>query len=247
MRVMKYRYIFILLLTFLFPYWFVSQTLASGSAFVEGGDFQMGSLYCEEEQNNADWCNDEIPHKVHVDSFWIDKYEVTNSDYRECFVAGVCEPEVLHDDRPGDFNQKNQPVVFVTWKDAKTYCNWRGGRLPTEAEWEFAAQRERLGGAHLGQKYATGSPVKTGSLEPNSLGLYDMMGNVYEWTLDWYGSFHTEGTQENPPGPSEGKNKVVRGGAWNSQSHFLRTSDRVIKDPELRYSDVGFRCVTVKK
>ena len=93
----------------------VSSTIyASEEVLVEGGDFEMGSLYCEEEQNNSDWCNDEFPHKVKVDSFWINKHEVTNDQYRKCFLAGVCEPEVLHEDRPGDFNHKNQPVVFTT-------------------------------------------------------------------------------------------------------------------------------------
>ena len=91
-----------------------SPIFASEQVLVEGGDFEMGSLYCEEEQNNSDWCNDESPHKVKVDSFWISKYEVTNDQYRKCFLAGVCEPAVLHEDRPRDFNQKNQPVVFLS-------------------------------------------------------------------------------------------------------------------------------------
>ena len=118
---------------------FISAPIyASEQVLVEGGAFEMGSLYCEEEQNNSDWCNDESPHKVEVDSFWIDKYEVTNAQYRKCFLAGVCEPEVLHEDRPRDFDQKSQPVVFTTWKEALTFCKWREGRLPTEAEWELS-------------------------------------------------------------------------------------------------------------
>ena len=193
------------------------------------GEYNLGSLYCEEEQGNADWCNDEVPRKVKLDPFWIDKYEVSNADYRECFIAGVCEPSVLHEDRPQDFNKPRQPVVFVNWEDARTYCSWRGGNLPTEAQWEVAAEGKKLGGAHFGQPYGNSAPEIIGKFEANSQGLYDMMGNVYEWTLSDYA-------------PS-GKNKVVRGGAWNSASHFLRTSDRVGKDPELRYSDVGFRCV----
>jgi formylglycine-generating enzyme required for sulfatase activity len=193
------------------------------------GEYSLGSLYCEEEQGNADWCNDEVPRKVKLDAFWIDKYEVSNADYRECFIAGVCEPSVLHEDRPQDFNKPRQPVVFVNWEDARTYCSWRGGNLPTEAQWEVAAEGKKLGGAHFGQPYGNSAPEIIGKFEANSQGLYDMMGNVYEWTLNEYAS--------------SGKNKVVRGGAWNSASHFLRTSDRVGKDPELRYSDVGFRCV----
>ena len=166
----------------------------------------------------------------------MDKYEVSNADYRECFIAGVCEPAVLHEDRPQDFNKPHQPVVFVSWEDAQTYCSWRGGKLPTEWQWEAAAQGERLGGAYFRQPYDKGFPEDTGKFTANSNGLYDMMGNAYEWTLDWYES--TGGT---------GKNKVVRGGSWNSAGHFLRISDRVKKDPELRYSDVGFRCIKIKK
>ncbi len=85
---------------------------------VPEGEYSFGSLYCEEEQGNADWCNDELPRKVNLGAFWIDKYEVSNADYRECFIAGVCEPSVLHEDRPQDFNKPQQPVVFVNWEDA---------------------------------------------------------------------------------------------------------------------------------
>jgi len=222
---------------------FVSNIYAGGQVLVEGGVFEMGSFYCEEEQSNSDWCNDETPHKVQVDSFWVDKFEVTNTEYRKCFVAGVCEPEVLHEDRPGDFNKEKQPVVFTTWKEALTYCKWREGRLPTEAEWEYAAKVEKLGGAHWNQPYGVGSPVSVGSFEANSNGLHDMMGNVYEWTMDWYGPYSKNQKQKNPLGPEKGKNKVVRGGSWDSLGHYLRTSDRVAKDPDLRYSGVGFRCV----
>ncbi len=203
---------------------------------IPGGKYNLGSYYCEEEQGNADWCSDEVSHKVELGQFWIDKYEVSNADYRECFIAGVCEPAVLHEDRPQDFNKPHQPVVFVSWEDAQTYCSWRGGKLPTEWQWEAAAQGERLGGAYFRQPYDKGFPEDTGKFTANSNGLYDMMGNAYEWTLDWYES--TGGT---------GKNKVVRGGSWNSAGHFLRISDRVKKDPELRYSDVGFRCIKIKK
>jgi iron(II)-dependent oxidoreductase len=232
---------FLFFSTVLFACFVNSSIFASEQVLIAAGDFEMGSRYCEEEQNNADWCNDESPHQVHVDSFYIDKYEVTNADYRKCFIAGVCEPEVFHEDRPGDFNKKNQPVVFTTWQEAMTYCKWQEGRLPTEAEWEYVANVEKLGGGHWNQPYAVGSPVAVASFEPNSQGLYDMMGNVYEWTMDWYAPYNN--AAKNPSGPEKGKNKVVRGGSWDALNHFLRTSDRVAKDPDLRYSGVGFRCV----
>ena len=102
----------------------------------------------------------------------------------------------------------------------------------------MAAEGKKLGGAHFGQPYGNGAPENIGKFEANSNGLYDMMGNVYEWTR--YSSSDSSST------PTL-KNKVVRGGSWSSPSHYLRTSDRVEKDPELRYSDVGFRCVNIEK
>ncbi len=210
---------------------------------IPAGEYSLGSYYCEEEQNNADWCSDETPRKVTLNAFSIDKYEVTNADYRECFIAGVCEPEVLHDDRPEDFNKPHQPVVFVNWKDAETYCSWRDGKLPSEAQWEAAAQGQKLGGAHYQQLYATGSPKEVGKLDANSNGLYDMMGNVYEWSRDDFSS--VKAGEEMPS--SKDEDKVVKGGSWNSPSHYLRISDRVKKDPVLRYSDVGFRCIQVEQ
>ena len=210
----------------------------TAQVLIPGGEYSLGSLYCEEEQGNADWCKDETPRNLKLDAFRIDKYEVSNAKYQECFIAGVCEPLVLHDDRPQDFNKSRQPVVFVTWADARTYCAWREGDLPTEAQWEVAAEGKQLGGAHFGKPYGNGAPENIGKFEANSHGLYDMMGNVYEWTQ--YSSDDSSGT-------SALKNKVVRGGSWSSPSHFLRPSDRVAKDPELRYSDVGFRCVNIEK
>lgn len=210
---------------------------------IAAGEFVMGDTFCEEEQGNSDWCSDEVPHKVRLDSFVIDKTEVTNADYRKCFEAGKCGPHALHEDRPQEFDQPRQSVVFVTWEDANNYCKWKGGRLPFEAEWERAAQGKDLGGAHFGKPYNQGAPRDVGGFPPNSRGLYDMMGNVNEWTQDWYGPFETAGLSVNPKGPASGKDKVARGGSWNSPSHYLRVSDRVVRSPELRYSDVGFRCV----
>jgi formylglycine-generating enzyme required for sulfatase activity len=210
---------------------------------IESAEYVMGDPYCQEQQGNSDFCSDEVSHKVQVDGFLIDTHEVTNAQYSQCFAKGVCAPNELHEDRPKDFSKSNQPVVFVTWQDAATYCAWVNGRLPTEAEWERAAKADQLGGAHFGKNYKQGSPEEVGSFSPNSYGLFDMFGNVYEWTQDWYGPYEEAENLKNPKGPEQGKDKVVRGGAWNSPNYFLRSSDRVVRSPELRYSDVGFRCV----
>lgn len=215
----------------------------SKTVLFEAGEFVMGDTYCQDQQSNSDWCSDEIPHTVKLDGYAIDKYEVTNMQYNACVADMVCAPSGVHDDRPMDFGLPQQPVVFVPWSDASTFCKWRKGRLPTEAEWERAAQGSNPGGAHFGQAYGKGAPKEVGSFNPSSNGLFDMMGNVYEWTADWYGPYVTSEPQINPKGPSTGKDKVVRGGSWNSPRHFLRASDRVARDPGLQYSDVGFRCV----
>jgi formylglycine-generating enzyme required for sulfatase activity len=211
------------------------------------GEFSIGNIYCAEEQKNSDWCSDEIPHNVRLKSFSLDQYEVTNSEYMKCFAEGVCNPNDLHETRPKDFSGMKQPVVFVSWKDAQIFCKWRGGNLPTEAQWERAAQADNPGGAHFKEIYNKGATTDVGGQRPNSNNLYDMLGNVYEWTLDWYGPYQLENKGSNPTGSPTGKEKVVRGGAWHSPSHYLRASDRVAKFPEYKYSDVGIRCAYSKK
>ena len=219
-----------------------AATDANGKVAFQGGEFFIGDTYCIEEQNNSDWCVDEIPHKIRLKPFSIDKFEVTNTEYMKCFAEGICAPNGLHETRPNDFSGMKQPVVFVTWKDAQKFCKWRGGSLPTEAQWERAAQGDSPGGAHFKQLYNIGATVDVGGQRPNSSGLFDMMGNVYEWTLDWYGPYLLDNSKINPVGPENGKEKVVRGGAWHSPSHYLRVSDRIAKTPEYKYSDVGIRC-----
>ncbi|MBI4382453.1 MAG: SUMF1/EgtB/PvdO family nonheme iron enzyme [Nitrospinae bacterium] len=230
---------------------FILSTLASPLAFaqeapnqvvIEAGEFVMGDTYCQDRQKNSDWCSDEVSHSARLGRFAIDKREVTNAQYNECVAASVCNPNAIHEFRPTDFNRPQQPVAFVTWEDAKTYCQWRKARLPTEAEWERAAQGKNPGGAYFGRPYDKGAPQDVGLLVPNANGLFDMMGNVYEWTQDWYGPYQTAEVQADPQGPSQGKEKVVRGGSWNSPSHYLRAADRVARSPELQFSDVGFRC-----
>ncbi|MEC7640551.1 MAG: SUMF1/EgtB/PvdO family nonheme iron enzyme [Nitrospinota bacterium] len=210
---------------------------------LNGGEFIMGDRFCATQQANSAWCADETPHTVRLDPYAIGKHEVTDTEYNKCVEAEACAPNVLHGTRPRDFTQPHQPVVFVTWQDAVSFCQWVGARLPTEAEWENAAQALELGGAYYGRDYNSASPQDVGKLSPNSRGLYDMLGNVYEWTLDWHAAYETNKILVNPRGPASGKEKVVRGGAWNSPPHFLRVHDRLGRGPHKRFSDVGFRCV----
>ena len=221
-------------------------------AFIPAGEFQMGS--------NDGW-KDEFPimHTVYLDNFCIDVYEVTNAQYKKFMDAtGYKTPAYWND---SNFNDPKQPVVGVSWNDAKAYADWAGKRLPTEAEWEKSA-RGRL----VGKKYPWGdilthddanydgrggknvcNPV--GSFKPNGYGLYDMAGNVWEWCANWYDNdYYANANKSTPPGPSLGEWRVLRGGSWyyyfSDRVDYLRVAYRRWQpNPSGHSSDVGFRCV----
>ncbi len=209
-----------------------------GMVFVKGGCFQMGDQF-------GDGDSDEKPvHEVCLDDFYIDKTEVTQRAYRQ--QTGKS---------PSRFKGDDRPVELVSWHDAKAYCQKAGKRLPTEAEWEYAA---RSGGKK--EKYAgtSGSPdayawydknsgKKTHPVaqkKPNGLGLYDMSGNVWEWVSDWYDkSYYASSPRNNPKGLSSGSYRVWRGGSWDFYyDHNIRASDRVRRNPFNRLNYGGFRC-----
>ncbi len=213
-----------------------------GMIFVEGGLFEMGSVDGEA---------DEMPvHKVFVNSFWLDKNLVTVKDYFLFCKSTGKEFPVQPD---WEFNE-NLPVVNVTWYDAVEYCKWVGKRLPTEAEWEFAAKA----GTKCAKFIYSGSdnpdevawyikncesimPVAT--KKPNCLGLYDLSGNVWEWTNDWYDpEYYNLRIENNPRGPINGNEKVVRGGSFFNDCHLLRTTNRFKFNPTKRNGMTGFRC-----
>ena len=203
---------------------------------------------------------DEQPaHRVLVDAFFMDKYEVTVRQY------GVFLQEA-GGDRPSEWKtmnktaNQNRPVMGVDWADAARYCKWAGKRLPTEAEWEKAARGTD------GRLYPWGNdpptPLhanfgKTGSNDHGSLapvgtlengkspyGIYDMAGNVWEWVSDWYDdAYYKNSPPQNPAGPSMGGFKVIRGGSWASGPRNLRSADRYRDPPSFRSLYFpGFRC-----
>ncbi len=207
---------------------------------VYGGTFQMGS-------NLPIGTGDEKPiHTVTVSSFYMDKTEVTQAEYRK--VMG---------ENPSSFSGCDDcPVEKVSWHDANEYAKKVGKRLPTEAEWEYAARggNKRKGYTYSGRNYAIGSAAwykvnssnKTHPVaqkQPNELGLYDMSGNVKEWCSDWYG-YYRSSTKSDPKGPNSGSNRVLRGGSWYQERNYCRVANRGSSDPDIRYSNNGFRCVS---
>ncbi len=233
---------------------------------VPAGDFIMGTIAGGGDDN-------ERPvHKVTLDAFWIDRTEVTNAQYRAFVEAtGHREPGGCETGKPtyGDEAKANHPVVCVSWDDAQAYCEWAGGRLPTEAEWEKAARGtdERMwpwGTGFDGSKvnycdincalsrkdtggddgYAESAPVGSYPAGASPYGALDMAGNVWEWVSDWFTPRgYTLSTPVNPHGPNSGDWRTLRGGAWNGTLDNARTGCRAWLEPDKRNVVIGFRCV----
>jgi len=230
---------------------------------IPGGFFDMGS---------SKGASDESPvHKVWVDSFWMDRSEVVQEQFRKYQISD-----------PSHFKNPKNPLEQINWTDAAIYCNerslaeglkpcydeetWRcdfnanGYRLPTEAEWEYACRAGTTTKYSFGNDarklkayawFASNSSRRTktvGQKKPNPWGLYDMYGNVAEWCNDFYSrNYYETSPQKNPRGPAKAKERVLRGGAWNSTADKLRSSSRSsdpsIDDTCLASDAIGFRCV----
>ncbi len=239
----------------------------TGMEFVDvpAGCFKMGDTW-------GDGQGDEKPvHEVCLDGFRMGKFEVTNAQYR-IFKPG--HNSGIYDGN--SLNNDNQPVVNVSWFDAVEYARWlskksgREFRLPTEAEWEYAARGGTDGRNYWGDdpyevcRYANGADLTAksqwpdwaitecndgykvaapvGSYLPNKFGLYDMMGNAWEWTGDWYDAeYYFHGPKDSPTGPSSGSLKNPRGGGWGNASECIRVSDRNGFAPDFKILFLGFR------
>jgi formylglycine-generating enzyme required for sulfatase activity len=243
---------------------------------VEGGTFEMGSESGESIE--------EPLHQVTLSDFFLDKYAVTVAKFREFVIDTGYKTDAEKGDgsyvsENGGWNKKtgvnwrnnnegepakdDHPVIHVSWNDAKAYCGWisrksrQAYRLPTEAEWEYAA---RGGRKSLGYKYSGSNNLSevgwfggnsgeithaVGEKNPNELGLYDISGNVCEWCSDWYGEYPVDACT-NPTGPSSGYSRIFRGGSWNDDEKYCRVAFRNGSGRDYSFDVVGFRLAMTK-
>lgn len=260
----------------------------SGMLRIEGGEFTMGTDDGYPFEGPA--------HRVVLGPFYIDEHEVTNGQYAEFVEAtdyvteserlgwsGVFDPiqngwtkgdgadwRKPHGPGSSYTDMLEYPVVHLSWQDADAYCGWRGARLPSEAEFEFAARgglegatyawgnELTPGGVHQANLwqgtfpqqdrtldgYGSHGPVK--KFPPNGYGLYDMTGNVWEWVNDWYApDYFSRSPIENPRGPRTGEQKVQRGGSWLCSQNYCqgyRVAARMLTEPDSGLNNLGFRC-----
>jgi formylglycine-generating enzyme required for sulfatase activity len=227
---------------------------------VPGGTFLMGTSdshideMLREYGAQIHWFNDERPfHAVGLKSYYVDKYPVTNNQYRSFVKAtGRDEPATWTIRR---HTEPSQPVTGVSWEDAKAYAGWAGKRLPSEAEWEKAARgiNARLfpwgsappeGRANFGGKYGGPTIVNKFPDGASPYGVMDMAGNVWEWAADWYDrDYYSKSPKDDPTGPPAGAGRCVRGGCWVNNPTMIRCAERDVRRlplPELKY--FGFRC-----
>jgi formylglycine-generating enzyme required for sulfatase activity len=244
------------------PAWKVKEKLGIELVRIPGGEFEMGQTDSEKqwlvgevgEQDYQKWYRDERPsHRVQVRDFYLGKHEVTKEQWRH----------VMGSDPSYFTGCDTCPVDQVSWEDIQKFLRKAADiagveiRLPTEAEWEYAARGGAQGQRWAGTDnqgvltdYAWYSPYSehsthpVGGKEPNAYGLHDMSGNVWEWCSDGYDSTYYSGKQyDNPEGPSSANYRVFRGGGWNDEPRHVRSADRNGYLPSLRSAGIGFRVV----
>jgi len=222
-----------LLFTMLFSLLFSNHDiLANSQVLIPAGEFKMGTEKGTQAEHPV--------HSIWVDGFFLDSYEVTNKDFEKANPQFQRSQASLCD---------GCPATLITWNEAKTYCQNRGMRLPTEAEWEKARRgpnninvRTYANNARYGLSLEAG-PAPVQSSKANGYGLYHMQGNVWEWTNDWFDEkYYTYSPKKNPKGPEKGFRKVVRGGSWYNDIWYLEAGMRFRLAPNVKLNSLGFRC-----
>ena len=232
---------------------------------IPAGNFWMG---CDRSKKKESCNLSELPlHKVYLNEYSIDRYEVTVAKYTTCLRAGVCSlPIKTFSDSHQDYfyNPRfaNYPVIFVTWFQADEYCRWVGKRLPSEAEWEKAARAPSstriypwgnaapdcsTANIKVGLRQCTGDTSEVGSYPKDAslYGVMDMAGNVREWINDWYSpEYYKRSPSENPTGPADGRYVVMRGGRFDNAKSAARVAARRVIGPYDYGAGIGFRCVS---
>ena len=220
---------------------------------IPAGEFAMGS-------DGGQALEDERPmHRVWIDSFSMDAHEVTTAQYAS-FLAGTNRPAPWQWNTVDLSLHHDRPIIGVDWSDGDAYCQWRGKRLPTEAEWEKSARgtdgrlypwgnqtpTNARANFALGARFSYSQvlmPVQSYEQGVSAYGLYQMAGNVWEWVQDWYGANYYEiSPDRNPQGPDAGQFKVLRGGSWSDLPKYLLAYGRFKLPPDTRNSYTGFRC-----
>ena len=221
-------------------------------ATIPAGTFTMGSPATEVNRED-----NETQHQVTLSGFKMSKYEVTFEQYDAFCVATKREKPADE-----DWGRGQRPVINVSWDDASAFATWMKCRLPTEAEWEYACRAGSSTPFNTGNNLSTSQAnyngnypynnnakgiylektKEVGSFAPNAWGLYDMHGNVWEWCGDWYAAYQST-AQTNPTGPSEGSDRVFRGGSWDNRALYCRTAYRLNFNPDYRDNIIGFRLV----
>ena len=255
---------------------FIRETDDMVMVYVPGGEFQMGS-------NDSDSFDNESPeHTVYLNSYWIDKYEVNSTQFSEflnetlnqnnenlIYIGSQTNINIVGGQALPDSGFENHPINYVTWEGAAAYCEWSGGRLPTEAEWEKAARGidswvypwgNSFSGTNLNfcdancsqewkdssvnDGYAETAPVGNFPGGSSPYGAEDMSGNVWEWVSDWYDAdYYYSSPYKSPDGPTSGDTHIVRGGSYLNYDLYLRTTNRFNTTNINKRVDFGFRCV----
>jgi formylglycine-generating enzyme required for sulfatase activity len=239
--------------------------------------YHAGCHTCDPERDickSAWYANEQPAHAVAMDAFWLDRTEVTTTQYQRCERSGACDAPAkpslytIHS-YYGNSEYGNYPVINVSWGQAAAYCEWVGGRLPTEAEWEYAARGadwrmfpwgEGLDGTQMNHcdancwygwrdestddGYEVTAPVGSFPEGESWCGALDLAGNVWEWVADWYADdYYSSSPTENPRGPATGEFRVIRGGSWGLEPVYAHSTHRGKADPGRTKIYWGFRCV----